>query len=205
MKQKRIVNSGKDIKKFYPDDVAEALGAEKIKFTYNNIMLDLEMLGDDFITQIGAVYFNWDGDTGIDFLVNVSIADNLQRGAKVDAGNLNFWLDNCDKISWRKDAETLNKALYKFTEFCHRNKKALVWSHYSDIYVIQTVCAMLGQKIPFPFRNWRSIRTLVSLSDYHTKKEKGVDPKNHCALDDCYYQIDYVTKAYGKLKEVQND
>lgn len=37
------------------------------------------------------------------------------------------------------------------------------------------------------------------------KMEIKQDPKNHNALDDCIYQVEYCVKAFNKLKEVNND
>ena len=133
-------------------------------------MLDLETLGFNFIVQIGACYFDIEGNIKEKLLINISIADSYQKGCQVDVYELKFWLENANKITWFNNTIELNKALQLFTEFCNKNKKAKVFSHYYDVSVLENVCRLLKRKMPFNHRNWRDIRTIVDLSGI--KKEK---------------------------------
>jgi len=163
----------------------------------NNIMLDIETLGT-VITQIGAVYFNWTGETGKTFLVNVNIKSCLDKDLKIRYKELKFWLEIKNKITWNKNTIPLTKAMAELTAFCSINKKSCVWSHYYDLEILDIACQKLGQKLPFHYSRWKDIRTLVFLAGY--KREKGdVDPKTHNALDDCFYQVAYCCKAYSLL------
>jgi len=163
----------------------------------NNIMLDIETLGT-VITQIGAVYFNWTGETGKTFLVNVNIKSCLDKDLKIRYKELKFWLEIKNKITWNKNTIPLTKAMAELTAFCSINKKSCVWSHYYDLEILDIACQKLGQKLPFHYSRWKDIRTLVFLAGY--KREKGdVDPKTHNALDDCLYQVKYCCKAYSLL------
>jgi len=166
------------------------------------IMIDLETLGT-VITQIGAVYFDWTGKTGETFLVNVNVKSCLDAGLEICYKELKFWLENRDKISWDKNTIPLTKALKLLTEFCNKEKKSQVWSHYYDIMVLETACRKLGQKLPFSYRRWKDIRTLVYLA-YGEKRKKGTE-KTHNALEDCLYQVDYCIGAFQKLEERLDD
>ena len=169
----------------------------------NNLMVDLETLGDNLVVQIGACYFDWDGNIGDKLLLNISIRDSLRfnNKIKIDASNLLFWFKNFDKVSWLEHIMPMTKAFQLFTDFCHKNKRAKVWSHYYDIMVLGNVYnIILKRKIPFYYRNWREIRTLVDLSGLKKEKKKGEDSKTHNALDDCLYQVKYCVEAYNKLK-----
>jgi len=160
------------------------------------LMFDLETLGSNLILQIGACYFDIEGNIYDKFLINVSIADSMQKGSKVDYGELRFWLENKHQITWLKNSIPLTKALLLFKEFV--KNKIIVWSHYYDVMILENVCRMLKQKLPFHYKNWRDIRTLTYLSNF--KREKtNKDPKSHNALEDCIYQVDYVSKCLRKL------
>jgi len=160
------------------------------------IMLDLETLSDEFIVQIGASYFSEDG-IGENFIANISMFDNVNRGFKIDAGNVKFWIENAEKVTWLKGGLSITKALHMLKEFCNKNKKAPVWSHYYDMHVIDNVCKKLGQRVPFHYKRWRDINTLVYLSKI--KIDKKIE-KEHNALADCYRQIEYVRECLRKVK-----
>ena len=162
-------------------------------------MLDLETLGFNFIVQIGACYFDIEGNIKEKLLINISIADSYQKGCQVDVYELKFWLENANKITWFNNTIELNKALQLFTEFCNKNKKAKVFSHYYDVSVLENVCRLLKRKTPFNHRNWRDIRTIVDLSGIKREKKKE-DEKTHNALEDCIYQVNYLVKAFKSLK-----
>jgi len=173
------------------------------------IMLDLETLGT-VITQIGAVYFDWTGRTGKTFLVNVNIKSCLDAGLEIHWKEFKFWLENRDKISWDKNTIPLTKALQFLTEFCNKEKRSQVWSHYYDIMILETACRKLKQKLPFSYKRWKDIRTLVYLAygeDHRPlpgqRRNSGrvEKEKTHNALDDCLYQVDYCIGAFQKLEE----
>jgi len=172
-----------------------------------NLMIDLETLSRKLygvVTQIGAVYFNEKGEIRDKFLVNVSIQSSLDIGFKIDGETLKWWFERTNLITWLNNTITITKALAMFRDFCYKNKKAKVWSHYFDIYMLEGLYTKIGQKLPFNYRNWRDIRTLVDLTGLKIKKEKG-DPKTHNALDDCIYQVEYVTKALRMIKGGYNE
>ncbi|HDD45108.1 MAG TPA: 3'-5' exoribonuclease [Candidatus Desulfofervidus auxilii] len=164
----------------------------------NNIMLDIETLGT-VITQIGAVYFDDNGNIGDKFLVNVNIESCLKYGLEIQYKNLKWWLERTNLITWMKNTIPISVALAHLTEFCNKNKKARVWSHYYDIMILEFACYKIGRKLPFHYKRWRDLRTAVDLADLKKEKKKE-NEKTHNALDDCIYQINYLTKALKVLK-----
>ena len=166
-------------------------------------MIDLETLSTKLygvVTQIGACYFSDNGEIGDKFLTNIDIDSSLKKGLIVDGKTLKWWIERANLITWLENTVSLTKALSMFREFCHKNKKARVWSHNFDIQMLEGLYTKIGEKIPFSYRNWRDIRTLVDLSGLKRKKKKGEDPKNHNALDDCIYQVGYVSETLRKIK-----
>ena len=165
----------------------------------NNIMLDIETLGT-VITQIGAVYFDWTGETGETLLVNINIKSCLDKGLEIRYGELKFWFENKNRITWDKNTIPLTYAIEKLANFCSINKKSCIWSHYYDLEILDIACQKLGQKLPFHYSRWRDIRTLVFLARYKRERKGDIDLKTHNALDDCLYQVKYCCKAYSLLR-----
>ena len=146
-----------------------------------NLMFDLETLGNTYgvIVQIGACYFT--NSIHETFLVNVSIKSCLERGLRVDASNLKFWFEH--QPTWLKNTIQITKALEEFRKFCALHP-CPVWSHQYDISVLSSVCEHLQIKMPFPYRQWRDINTLLYLTNFKPPKS----PKSHNALDDAQRQ-----------------
>lgn len=164
----------------------------------NNIMLDIETLGT-VITQIGAVYFTDNGEIGDKFLVNVDIDSCLKRGLEIQYGNLKFWLERANLITFLKNTIPISVALARLDEFCSKNKKARVWSHYYDVMILELASHRLGRKLPFHYRRWRDLRTAVDLAGLKREKKMKGDEKTHNALEDCIYQVNYLVKALKKF------
>ena len=164
------------------------------------IMIDLETLGNNFIVQIGACSFDWDFNIYHRFLKNISIADNFNKGFSVGKGELLFWLQNTDKITWLKNTITVTKALQELTEFIKNINPETIWSHNYDFNILWRISNTLKQRHPINYKKWREIRTLVYLSGLKTNKKEKKKLKTHNALDDCVYQVKYCCEAYKKLK-----
>lgn len=176
---------------------------------YDNLMLDLETLGtahDAVITQIGACYFDPTSgavDENGKFSINVSINDCLKYGLTVDEGSIKFWFEHPNR-SFLDKPVSLARALGEFRKF-YRKDTVAAWSHATfDFVILLNAYRKFDQKIPIPFRQMRDIRTLVHLADAGkpTEAKKTVDPKTHDALEDCIYQVGYVTEALNKLVPV---
>ena len=167
-----------------------------------NLMIDLEALGKDMIVQIGAAYFDWEGNVGSKLLINVDLHSLIEIGASFGYGEIKFWLEHANQITWLDNTVHIKNAWKELKRFCKDAKE--VWSHYYDVMLLERTAELLESKMPFHFRRWRDIRTLTSLGMqlglYKYKRKKGEDPKNHNALDDAIYQIEYVTKVYRKME-----
>jgi len=170
----------------------------------HDVMLDLETLGTapgSVITQIGAVYFDrHTGELGKEFTVNINIGDCMKHGLVVDAGSLEFWLEQPrENASFLKEAVPLTKALQMLREFY--DGEAIAWAHATfDFPMLHMAYRAVEQGMFMPYRNMRDIRTLVDLSKRPYKKGKG-DPKNHNGLDDCKYQVQYCVECFQMLGE----
>lgn len=166
-------------------------------------MLDIETLGtikDAVITQIGAAFFDrHTGQIGNKLLVNIQIQDCLNKGLKVDAGAIEFWLEQSGR-SFLENPVPLQIALDSLRKLYKEEKNSLVWAHATfDFPILANAYEVIKQGFVFPYKNLRDIRTLVDLAKLDYKKGNG-DEKTHNALEDCYYQIKYCTQAFNSLK-----
>ena len=66
---------------------------------------------------------------------------------------------------------------------------------------------MLGQKTPWPFWNIRDVRTVCQLAEGLVKRPANFtkDKVAHNALDDCIFQVGYVSKMYRALRGMSDD
>lgn len=169
-----------------------------------DLMVDIETLGTGtraLITQIGACYFDRNtGEIGETFCENIRIQDSLNKGFEIDGDTIKFWLSQDKAIIEKmlKNAQDMEKVLGHFKQFY--KKGTIAWAHATfDFPILSNAYRMLGLKDTIPYKMMRDIRTLVDLSEIKIKKEEG-DPKNHNALDDCFYQVKYCVECFMKLK-----
>lgn len=165
-----------------------------------DIMLDLETFGSNSyapIVQIGACYFDRDtGHLGKQFSRNI-IPDF--KNFTPDANTIEWWMSQSDEArnSLKGNQISLTEALISFNDFVH--SKALIWSHSNfDFVILMNAYKILGVKPKVYYKSSRDIRTLTDLA--------GVSPKvfyrsgvHHNALDDCIFQIQYVTDALRRI------
>jgi hypothetical protein len=171
-----------------------------------DIMLDLETMGtshDAAIIQIGACYFDRNtGEIGEEFLVNVDLKNEMERGFLVDASTIGFWMIQSDEARYSvMDADNVAQsltALQDFNDFAKGVKH--VWSHATfDFVILMNHLKKLKITPSIHYRGARDIRTLVDLAKIDLKqfKRAGI---HHNALDDCKFQIQYVVECFNKLK-----
>lgn len=167
-----------------------------------DLMLDLETLSSSnngAIIQIGACYFDWDGNIGEKFLKN-TVPDKF---FDLSVDTINWWFTNKDSVikSLTTDRIKLNEALDQFREFSKKAEN--VWSHATfDFVLLMNAYDKLNIKKPFGFRATRDIRTLVHLAETSYDHAERTDEK-HNALADCVYQVGYCVKAFNILKSVK--
>lgn len=169
----------------------------------DNLMVDIEALGtgqDGVITQIGACYFDWEGNISDTFIKNISLASAVELGLKIDAQTVKWWLEQEKPTTWLDNAEPITKVLSEFKQFCKNSKH--IWSHSTfDFVMLQNAYRLMGDRKGIGYRSARDIRTLVYLSGVEkVNKEEMKTKKTHNALDDCFYQVEYCTYCYKLLK-----
>lgn len=173
-----------------------------------NVMIDLETMGQDFntaVVQIGGAYFDPYADPpliGETFKVNVSLIDELKL-FDVSADTIYWWLQQSALARKSICGGLLRSSVGAFNEFNAFMRKAkYVWSHETfDFVIVMNHMQKLKIKPTFHWRNSRDISTLVHLAQgkkYFSERE-GVE---HDALDDCIYQIGYVSACLKKLAVV---
>lgn len=160
-------------------------------------MVDVESVG--FIVQIGACYFDIDGNIGDTFKENINFKSCVKAGLKFDSGELLFWLSGKHKPTWLKDTKDLTCVLANFREFCDR--KARIYCHRYDIQRLMEAYDAINSRLPFSHRNHIDLKTLVILSNVQRERRKA-DEKTHDALEDCIYQVRYTTECLKTLGNV---
>lgn len=183
--------------------------------TYKAIMLDLETLGDNFITQIGAVAFEIDLEAEkwvkIDEFNYPICGDSMEAlGGKMNYVNVKFWIDNAKNATWLTErCAGIDWALDDLESFIKKHK-CDVWSHAYDYKVLRDTYKLIREKDPYKkepkwmFHNWMHLSVVTRLAGL----EKIKRPKTllaHDAVDDCLFQIEYFTKAYIKLVKNKED
>ena len=78
-----------------------------------------------------------------------------------------------------------------------------LWSHATfDAVILQNAFRVCGVKSPFPYKNFRDIRTLTDLAQLDLKKtftDKSGPQKDHNALHDCVFQVKYCSECFRSL------
>ena len=170
------------------------------------MMVDIEALGtshNGLITQIGACYFDWDGNIAATFLVNINLKSAVARGMEMDIRAVCFWLEQAAQQglpSWLKETVPLAKGLNDFYKF--EKEAEAIWSHAFDKVLLGEAGLLCGIPKLVPHKKWRDIATLVNLSGRVKKDLVTVAKKTHNALEDCFYQVEYCTKCYRSLKGI---
>lgn len=179
------------------------------KSKFNNIMLDIETLGDtpgSIVTSIGAVRFNIEtGDIGEKFHQFIPLSDSINSGFTITAKTMLLWLkQSTDSLKYLTDGlESANDSLiYVLENFANFvTKDDIIWakSPRFDCGILGYVYTKIGYDIPWDFRNERDVRTLSAKCPQVEKNWKFVGTK-HDALSDCYNQIGYCSEIWKILE-----
>lgn len=180
--------------------------------TLKNLMIDIETLGtrpNAPVTTIGACFFDpMTGEIGPEFYRKIDMVDAMRFGS-ADADTIRWWLTQEREAQSElvKGKDLLADVLKDLAAFYNKGKDASVWGNGPtfDITILEYAYGKcLGLKAPWPFWNVRDVRTVVQLAEGLVTKpgafhEKGVA---HNALDDCIFQIGYVSKMWQALRGV---
>lgn len=187
--------------------------------TKRNMMLDIETLGtrpNAPVTTIGACFFDpLSGEIGEKFYRKIDMVDAMRFGS-ADAETIRWWLtqDKDAQLELVKGRDLLADVLRDLSAFYNKGSDASVWGNGPtfDCTILEYAYQRcLEQKAPWPFWNVRDVRTVVQLAEGLVKKPAAFTKNGtaHNALDDCVFQVGYVSKMWqalrGKTAPVAND
>jgi hypothetical protein len=168
----------------------------------NDVMIDFEALGKDCPCQIGAIYFDRvTGELGKPFKANI---DSTTLLAQPDAKTVYWWLQQNKEAqnTLLTDKQHINHVLTDLVEFLKDAKR--IWSHATyDFVMLQNILTQYQIPNNISYKSGLDIGTLVYLAGISIKDivREGI---HHDALEDCKYQVKYVTKALNELKLNKN-
>lgn len=175
-----------------------------------HMMKDLETLGTFMnapIVTIGACFFDpLTGEIGDKFYRKIDMADAMKFGT-VDPETLRWWFkqDPAAQKELTSGDSKLSDALRDLASFYNTGNDAVVWSNgpsFDTTILDYAYWKCLGQKAPWPFWNVRDVRTVVQLAEGLVKKPAAFTKGGvaHNALDDCIFQVGYVSKMWQALR-----
>lgn len=168
-------------------------------------MIDFETFGNGkhaCIVQIGACYFDIDGNITSTYKANVDAEDAMRFGAEMDASTVYWWLQQdpaaiASVVADPKIPEA--DMLFDLNQFLKGADE--IWSHATFDFTL--LCEALKRrhiKPAFKYRNARDIRTLTALAPkLDPIKRQGT---HHDGLDDAVYQAICVAAMLRSLKGV---
>lgn len=174
------------------------------KQDYTDLMIDIETLGtgnQSAIISIAAVKFNIEtGETGREFHENIDLKDCLKHGLKVEAETLKWWLEQNRQVfsNCLKDGLPLVAVLFELKTMFKNGMSIWANSPNFDLRILNDAYQAVNLEPTWKFYQERDVRTLVSLAP-EVREETEFKGDEHNPLDDCYFQIECVHKAYKKL------
>ena len=178
---------------------------DKQKQAFNHLMLDIETMGNESfsaIISIGALEFDINtGNTGREFYVNVDLQSCMDLGLGINASTVMWWLKQNDQARYdlvERTALPIREALKEFAAFCNNMYEIWANSPRFDCGILHNAYSRAGIPVPWDFRKERCVRTLVSFEP-DIKKNMQADGTIHNALDDCYFQVKYISAIWKKL------
>lgn len=176
---------------------------------YRHLMIDLECLGkpaDSAILSIAAVPFEMDGTTGEPFEA-FPIVDEQLKYRKIQWSTIQWWMEQEElarqSISSAHRSQTLKECLINLDTFCKTNldEKFKVWANGAsfDTAMMNHAFEQFNLPTPWSYKFQFDCRTMIYLSKISTRKYEPVGTK-HNALNDCKWQITWLTDAYNIIK-----
>ena len=170
----------------------------------NHIMLDLETLSvnpNAVILQIGMCRFDpMTGDTGDEFEKTIDLDSSLRAGFDVDASTIQWWQHQEEKarLSVFNGDMAIETAMWETRYFI--SECPHIWSHATfDFVLLMNHFRRFNIKPP-SYRSAHDIRTLIELAGGLENMKYPKVGTTHTALDDCKYQVQYVSDLYRKIK-----
>lgn len=178
--------------------------------TLKNCMIDLKTLGtrpNAPVVSIGACFFDpMTGEIGPKFYRKIDMVDAMRFGS-TDGDTIRWWLtqEKAAQAELANAKDTLADSLKALSAFYNKGHDASVWGNGPtfDITILEyAYFKCLGEKAPWPFWNVRDVRTVVQLAEGLVKKPAAYMNKGtaHNALDDCIFQVGYMSKMWQALR-----
>lgn len=178
----------------------------------NQLMIDLETLGEvpgAVITSVSAVQFDVStGQIGEVFEQHILIEDSLREGLFVTQTTLLFWLSQSELaratlVEGQKSALSLKRALLKFSYWVghyFQEKSPIVWGNGAkfDLGLLQAAYKKINKQLPWNYYDERDLRTLSAYFPEY-RKDTPFEGIPHKGVDDCRYQIKYLTKLHHRV------
>ncbi len=177
----------------------------------NHVMLDLETLGvkqGSIILSLAAIEFDIQtGVTGKIFYRKINVQSCIDAGLTLDGDTFIWWLKQSEQaraeIYEEKDSNTLPIVLKEFNDFMlelNPDKRTKIWGNGAsfDLGLLSCAYKACKQTIPWMFWNERDVRTIVDLAP-NIKKSTPFVGVEHNPVDDCLYQIKYVSEIWNYI------
>ena len=170
----------------------------------NNIMLDIETLGTKpgcVILSVGGVRFGKEiGDT---FSATIDLQDSIDRGFKIDASTLRWWLSQSgeSKEVFSEAGEPVSVVLQRFSRWC--GKRPFIWGNSPsfDCSILFAAYRMVGKDAPWHWYDERCYRTAKRILPFVASYREGV---HHNALDDAMTQAKHLVKCFEVLGSLES-
>lgn len=180
---------------------------------YDNLMIDIETLGtqpDAVILQIGWCRFGPGGvmeerHSASNGLIDVAVKRQLEMGRTVDAGTLQWWMQQVAEgtpcpIGGGLD---IDYALSDFGRFAKSQGTFFknVWANSPsfDCVLLDHAFRQNRMEFPFSFRTWLDFRTAMKAMRFDPKTLPRVGT-HHNALDDAIWQARAVVASGWFIK-----
>jgi len=166
----------------------------------HRVMLDIETLGLQpgvAILSIGAVEFGPDG-LGETFDRSVSLSSCQEAGLTIDAGTLEWWLEQEDAArEVLTGGDRLGRVLGEFKMFYGDADEIWAYSPQFDCAILSHAYEAFDEAPPWTYQDERDCRTLASLPIWPDLEQDGVE---HDALDDAIYQAKQTVEVLQSLR-----
>jgi DNA polymerase III epsilon subunit-like protein len=122
-------------------------------------MIDIETMGNksfSAIVSIAAVEFDINtGETGAEFYTKVDLNSCVERGLKMQADTVLWWMGQSDEARKEITAESsphLDKALSNFYDFVSK-KEYYIWGNSArfDLGILENAFNSVGMPIPWDY------------------------------------------------------
>lgn len=166
--------------------------------TDNNIMLDIETMGNSSnsaITAIGAVRFNSNGVTD-KFQCLIDLQSSVNAGLSIDASTVLWWLkqDDSAREQFNHEGSVLQSGLINFANWCGND--AIVWGNGAafDNAILSNAYLKTKLKQPWDYWNDRCYRTVKALN-HNISSDLFIGIK-HNAVNDAMNQALHLIKIW---------